>query len=182
MDDAPQHALSDYLNSESPATFLVVGQLPAGLLDTSADSVRVEYLSSLTEAETTAADHRDAGVAEPRVPMALILEVDKDNRQAQQLLGRATLGFPHRVLAHCRQTENTTSEIDHLFFSLGFRRLPFTMQMGDSGDTLCWFEYRLSQYKSAPDWLNARFWANPERFDVDEDPDEYHDQDGDDEA
>ena len=181
MDHAPQRTLSDYLHSESPATFLVVGQLPAGLLDTSAGSVRVKYLSSLAEAETTATEHRDAGVAEPREPIALIIELDRDNRQAQQLLGRATLGFPHRVLAHCRQTESTASEISHLFFSLGFRRLPFTMEMGDSGDTLCWFEYRLSQYKSAPDWLNARFWANPERFDADEDPDEYHDLGDDDE-
>ena len=66
--------------------------------------VRLKYLSSLTEAETTAADHRDAGAAEPDVPITLILQLDRDNRQAQQLLGRAALGFPHRVLVHCQQT------------------------------------------------------------------------------
>ena len=179
MDHVPQHSLSDYLYSELPATIFVVGQLPAGSLDRSVDSVRVRYLSSLAEAETTAADHRDSGDSEPDVPITLILQLEGDKHLAQQLLGRAALGFPYRVLVHCQQTIKSASEIDQLFFSLGFRRLPLNMK--DQGDTLCWFEYRLSQYKSAPDWLNARFWANPERFDVDEDIDEYHEQGGDDE-
>jgi len=44
-----------------------------------------------------------------------------------------------------------------------------------------WYEYRLSHYKQAPDWLNARFWANPERFKLDDDPDVYFDPDDSDE-
>ena len=181
MDHAPQRSLGDYLSSESPATFFVVGQLPAGVLDRSAESIRVERLSSLTEAEAKAVEYRDAGASEPALPITLILQLDRDNRQAQQLLGRAALGFPSRVLVYCEQTVESASEIDQLFFSLGFRRLPFKVDTDDQEDTLCWFEYRLSQYKSAPDWLNKRFWANPERFDVDEDIDEYHEQGHDDE-
>jgi len=41
----------------------------------------------------------------------------------------------------------------------------------DLSEPGCWFEYRMSQYKPAPEWLNARYWANPERFEVQEDPD-----------
>ncbi|MBK3867013.1 hypothetical protein GFL09_04800 [Pseudomonas stutzeri] len=32
------------------------------------------------------------------------------------------------------------------------------------GQTLTLFTYDLLQYKQVPDWLNARFWANPEMF------------------
>lgn len=28
------------------------------------------------------------------------------------------------------------------------------------------FEYRLRDYKAVPHWLNARFWAHPERFNL----------------
>ncbi|VTL97058.1 Uncharacterised protein [Pseudomonas aeruginosa] len=32
------------------------------------------------------------------------------------------------------------------------------------GQTLTLFTYDLHEYKQVPDWLNARFWANPENF------------------
>ncbi|TWI53054.1 hypothetical protein IQ22_02893 [Pseudomonas duriflava] len=32
------------------------------------------------------------------------------------------------------------------------------------GQTLVLFTYDLHDYKQVPDWLNARFWANPELF------------------
>ena len=30
--------------------------------------------------------------------------------------------------------------------------------------TLSLFTYDLREYKQVPDWLNAKFWANPENF------------------
>ncbi|MCY1517439.1 hypothetical protein D9M68_521200 [compost metagenome] len=30
--------------------------------------------------------------------------------------------------------------------------------------TLTLFTYDLHEYKQVPDWLNAKFWANPENF------------------
>ena len=30
--------------------------------------------------------------------------------------------------------------------------------------TLTLFTYDLREYKQVPDWLNAKLWANPERF------------------
>lgn len=44
------------------------------------------------------------------------------------------------------------------------------------GQKIRWFEYRMTTYKPAPDWLNARFWANPERYAISEDPDLYCDE------
>lgn len=32
------------------------------------------------------------------------------------------------------------------------------------GQTLTLFTYDLLDYKQVPDWLNAKFWANPENF------------------
>jgi len=37
----------------------------------------------------------------------------------------------------------------------------------DSGALVRAFRYDLATYKQKPDWLNADFWANPERFDKD---------------
>lgn len=42
------------------------------------------------------------------------------------------------------------------------------MQVSDEfsrkGQTLTLFTYDLQNYKEVPDWLNAKFWANPELF------------------
>ena len=32
------------------------------------------------------------------------------------------------------------------------------------GQTLTLYTYDLYEYKQVPDWLNAKFWANPENF------------------
>ena len=32
------------------------------------------------------------------------------------------------------------------------------------GQTLTLYTYDLHEYKQVPDWLNAKFWANPENF------------------
>ncbi len=42
--------------------------------------------------------------------------------------------------------------------SLGLRQLPF-----DTGECRG-FYFALESYKRVPDWLNTRFWANPENF------------------
>lgn len=33
-----------------------------------------------------------------------------------------------------------------------------------TGHRLCLYSFDLGSYKTRPDWLNARYWANPERF------------------
>ena len=44
------------------------------------------------------------------------------------------------------------------FVSLGFDK-------ADSPDGLSIYSFSIDTYKPAPDWLNSRFWAHPERFD-----------------
>lgn len=47
------------------------------------------------------------------------------------------------------------------FFALGLQASE-RFQRGEQ--TLSLFTYDLLDYKQVPDWLNARFWANPENF------------------
>ena len=52
------------------------------------------------------------------------------------------------------------------FFAFGFRRAFVAIE---DGTRHALHEYRLADYKQPPDWLNARYWANPERFGADPD-------------
>lgn len=84
-------------------------------------------------------------------------------------LGHLCRTFPKGVVVELSQ--HLTAP-DEQFFAYGFRK--FVANAGKSDkwvpalqelrrDSRC-FEYQLTNYKAVPDWLNARFWAHPERF------------------
>jgi len=58
----------------------------------------------------------------------------------------------------------TTGEVfsDTDFRAYGFRLLQTQTSAGQ-----CWrvHEFSIDSYKVTPDWLNAKYWAHPERFD-----------------
>jgi hypothetical protein len=95
-----------------------------------------------------------------------VLNVGSDDATLSQQLGEAVRAFPNRLVAY------TNSKVvpDTVFFAFGFRKLNVVENASTSAENR-WFEFRLSHYKQAPDWLNAQFWANPERFKLDEDSD-----------
>jgi len=45
-----------------------------------------------------------------------------------------------------------------------FRALGFTLSATDTAENLRIYDYDLATYKTVPDWLNARYWAHPERW------------------
>lgn len=45
-----------------------------------------------------------------------------------------------------------------------FRALGFTLCATDAANNMNLYDYDLDTYKTVPDWLNARFWAHPERW------------------
>lgn len=45
--------------------------------------------------------------------------------------------------------------------AFGFTQLT---QMNDSGHVIRYYGFDLHNYKTTPDWLNAKYWANPELF------------------
>ena len=49
------------------------------------------------------------------------------------------------------------------FSSLGYTALPLNTD-DNTADLISW-QFNLYDYKQRPDWLNAKYWANPENFD-----------------
>jgi len=97
---------------------------------------------------------------QPPSPCALALGIDAldglDADAARQLIGRTRLYVaPHILLAvpdGCALDETM------------FRALGFTLCATDATAGMRIHEYDIETYKSVPDWLNSRFWANPERW------------------
>ena len=110
----------------------------------------------------------------------LVLDDAADGAALERRLGAACRRFPGRLLVWQRDriadgagepgSERDAGAADPVpverFFAFGFRRA-FVAVEGGVRHAL--HEYRLADYKQPPDWLNARYWANPERFDADPD-------------
>lgn len=95
---------------------------------------------------------------------SMCLHLPTDTPDAENLLGLATRTSPSLLLVEHTQTSPTHKLLsDEQFFAFGFRVLEKT---GNSGHQTALYAYSLSDYKKAPDWLNARYWAHPERFGV----------------
>jgi hypothetical protein len=98
--------------------------------------------------------------AMPNSPCALALGIDilsgLTAQQAQHLINQTRLYIaPHILLAvpsGCALDE------------AAFRALGFMQSATDATDSMRIFHYDLDTYKTVPDWLNARYWAHPERW------------------
>ncbi len=96
----------------------------------------------------------------PDAPCALALGIDAlnglDAEQARHLISRTRLYLAPRILlvapAGCVLDETT-------FIALGF-----TLSATDAAADLRVHYYDIDTYKTVPDWLNARYWAHPERW------------------
>ena len=119
-----------------------------------------------------------AGAAAPHTAL-LVLDGARDGPALERRLGTACRRFPGRLLVWQRDPvadgPNPADGPAHAgpvpverFFAFGFRRV-FVAVEGGMRHAL--HEYRLADYKQPPDWLNARYWANPERFGADPDED-----------
>lgn len=52
------------------------------------------------------------------------------------------------------------------FFALGYRHVSSETNQPAALDEL--YFYSLREYKQVPGWLNSRYWANPERWDIED--------------
>ncbi len=84
-------------------------------------------------------------------------------------LGRLCRSFPFGVLV---QISADFPANDQQLFAHGFKKFSeldenLTHKRRDqnylSNSERC-YRFRLEEYKAVPDWLNARFWAHPDRF------------------
>lgn len=93
-------------------------------------------------------------------PCTLVLGIDAldtlDAHQARHLISQARLYAAPRILL---ATSSTCPLDDDAFRALGFMLLAT-----DTPNSRRVFYYDLDSYKTVPDWLNARYWAHPERW------------------
>jgi len=96
----------------------------------------------------------------PAQTCALALGLDAlnglDAQQAQHLINQTRLYAAPRILLAAQPGCALDDET--------FRALGFTLSATDTAENLRIYDYDLATYKTVPDWLNARYWANPERW------------------
>ena len=96
----------------------------------------------------------------PDAPCALALGIDVlsglNAQQAQHLINHTRLYLAPRILLAVRP--------DCALDEAAFRALGFMQSATDQTDAVRIFHYDLDTYKTVPDWLNARYWAHPERW------------------
>jgi hypothetical protein len=96
----------------------------------------------------------------PNSSCALALGIDilsgLDAQQAQHLINQTRLYIAPRILLAVQP--------DCALDEAAFRALGFMQSATDPTDSMRIFHYDLDTYKTVPDWLNARYWAHPERW------------------
>ena len=100
-----------------------------------------------------------------RQPSSVLMMIQPDAIDAlPNRLGTICRRFPNQVLIELQHDMNDkTAALDfkQVCFAMGFRQALHSVSDGSEYQL---YEYRLKNYKQAPEWLNSRFWANPERF------------------
>lgn len=178
--DGLEGQLADHLLAAQPSCVVIVGQPPGAGWWRNADDAQVSRVMSFDSLEQCLASElpaeSDSATETPQHCVALMqFETDKSpasNDDLAAALGQAVRRFPQRLVISIESSEPD----DAAFFAFGFRKL----QLADQG-SIRLFEYCLSEYKQVPDWLNARYWANPERFGLANDQDFHSEDDEDDE-
>ncbi|MDZ3995799.1 DUF6231 family protein [Pseudomonas sp. Teo4] len=150
----PQQALAALLERFTPQRLLLVGsRFPA--LDAFAQAhpeVRIE---------TAAAGPLPAELAAQRFDLAVLVDCLEHlpKRTGLELLGGIRNLNASRVAVLADLSVCGWHDTD--FFALA---LSASEKFRRDEQVLSLFTYDLHDYKQVPDWLNAKFWANPENF------------------
>jgi phospholipid N-methyltransferase len=151
----PQQALAALLEQHQPAHLLLVSEsdLPA-ISAYSANHPDSQVIRA------TAADFQQ-NLADRRFDLAIIANCLEHlpKRQALELIGGIRNLNTNRMAVLIDLDACDWKEAD--FYSLAMQASEsFTRE----AQTLTLFTYDLHSYKQIPDWLNAKFWANPQHF------------------
>lgn len=150
----PQQALAALLERVTPQRLLLVGtRFPA------LDAFALAHPD--THIDVAAPGALPVELAAQRYDLAVLVECLEHlpKRTGLELLGgiRNLNASKLAVLAdlHACGWQDTD------FFALA---LSASEKFSRDDQQLCLFTYDLRDYKQVPDWLNARFWANPQNF------------------
>ena len=151
----PQQALAALLERSAPQRLLVVGasQFPAlaAFAQTHPEVVGAYAAPGALPAE----------LAAQRFDLALVIDCLEHlpKREGLELLGGIRNLNASRIAVLADLSACNWKDTD--FFSLA---LQSSERFQRDEQVLTLFTYDLREYKQVPDWLNARFWANPENF------------------
>ena len=151
----PQQALAALLDLHRPKRLLLVGasQFPA------LDAFRAAHAD--TEVFYAAPGPLPEDLAAQRFDLALVVDCLEhlSKREGLELLGGIRNLNASRIAVLADLTACDWKETD--FFALALQN---NERFQRDEQILTLFTYDLREYKQVPDWLNARFWANPENF------------------
>lgn len=178
--DGLEEQLGQYVLAAEPSSVVIVGQPPGARWwqEHSAEAQPQSlFFDSMEQCLDSLPEADEGNTDESSGHRIALMRFESHNASANDsdlaaMLGQAVRRFPERLIISVESKEPD----DAAFFAFGFRRL----QLEDLG-SIRLFEYCLSEYKQVPDWLNARYWANPERFGLADDHDSYSEDSEDDE-
>ena len=150
----PQQALAALLERQAPQRLLVVGsRFPA--LDAFAQA------HPQAEIHVTNPGPLPLELASQRFDLALLVDCLEHlpRRQGLELLGGIRNLNASRVAVLAELPACGWKDTD--FFALA---LQASERFQRDEQVLSLFTYDLREYKQVPDWLNAKFWANPQNF------------------
>nr|WP_298146466.1 DUF6231 family protein [uncultured Pseudomonas sp.] len=152
----PQQAIAALLARYAPRRLLLIGasELPAV----------AAYQAAHPECEIAHAPVTamlPAELAAQRFDLALVVDCLEHlpKRAGLELLGGVRNLNASRLAVLVDQQASTWQDVD--FFSLA---LQASERFQRAEQVLSLFTYDLLDYKQVPDWLNAKFWANPENY------------------
>ncbi|CAD5198338.1 DUF6231 family protein [Pseudomonas sp. FEN] len=151
----PQQALAALLDRYAPQTLLLVGAGSFPALEA--------FQAAHPEAQLACAapGALPAELAARRFDLALVVDCLEHlpKRDGRQLLGGIRNLNASRIAVLVDMTASGWQDSD--FFALA---LQSSERFARDEQVLTLFTYDLKEYKQVPDWLNAKFWANPENF------------------
>ncbi|WP_434680165.1 hypothetical protein J3P77_05475 [Pseudomonas sp. R1-18] len=151
----PQQALAALLDRYAPKRLLLIGAQEFPALQAFQDA------HPETELAQAAPGALPADLAAQRFDLALVVDCLEHipKRSGLELLGGIRNLNASRIAVLADLQACKWQETD--FFSLA---LQASERFARDEQVLTLFTYDLHEYKQVPDWLNARFWANPENF------------------
>lgn len=156
MTASPTSALLGILDKYQPRRLLCISTAPV--------PAAMAYCEQSAECEcvNTAEVPLPAQLANQRYDLAIVAnELERlDKRAGTQLLaGLRNLSVSRMAVLVDHSLTSDWQETD--FFALALQRSA-RFEQGDRRLTL--YTYDLAEYKQVPDWLNSKYWANPEMF------------------
>ena len=151
-------ALLDYLNLIRPHTLLVLGQRAV----TCARDYQLAYPGCQTEGVT-----EPANLSDKRFDAAIVLDCIEhlDKSSACQLIARLRDTLAINLLIAVPLESGAPGVLsqwaDGDFLALGMQ---VHAQLKCEGGTLGLYRFAIHDYKPVPDWLNAKYWAHPARW------------------